>query len=293
MFIIPCGRGLDIRGWNEMNSFNGPIWTLTFEYIGNILYALVFRHLPTVILCILCAGTAIFTLDFTMGWDMFGILPYGPQYHVKGGWSLDPEQIYLGFTRLLYPFLCGLIISRILPKRRTEANPSGSPIRVKGGFIWASLILITILSVPCIGGTDGVPNGAYQAIMILLVFPILVLMGAGSTIKSPALTKVCKFLGDISYPIYITHYPLIYLHMGFVAEHPVGSIPTWMHAASAVGVFFTAVILAWGVFKAYDEPTRQWLTDHWLKGEQKLPMWLKVTAGALVVAAIALIVFKP
>ena len=31
MFIIPCGRGLDIRGWNEMNSFNGPIWTLTFE----------------------------------------------------------------------------------------------------------------------------------------------------------------------------------------------------------------------------------------------------------------------
>ena len=104
---------------------------------------------------------------------------------------------------------------------------------------------------------------------------------------------MCKFLGDISYPIYITHYPLIYLHMGFVAEHPVGSIPTWMHAASAVGVFFTAVILAWGVFKAYDEPTRQWLTDHWLKGEQKLPMWLKVTAGALVVAAIALIVFKP
>lgn len=307
MFIIPCGRGLDIRGWNEMNSFNGPIWTLTFEYIGNILYAFVFRHLPTIVLCILCAGTAIFTLDFTLGWDMFGMLPVkeyineagelmtwgGPQYHVKGGWSLDPAQIYLGFTRLLYPFLCGLIISRILPKRRTADNPSGSPIRLKGGFIWTSLILVTILSIPCIGGTDGVANGAYQAIMILLVFPVLVLMGAGSTIKSPALAKVCKFLGDISYPIYITHYPLIYLHMGFVAEHPVGSIPTWMHVASGVGVFFTAVILAWGVFKAYDEPTRKWLTDHWLKGEQKLPMWLKITTGVLVVAAIALIVFKP
>ena len=138
MFIIPCGRGLDIRGWNEMNSFNGPIWTLTFEYIGNILYALVFRHLPTVVLCILCAGTAIFTLDFTLGWDLFNMLPVhefvneagevitygGPQYHVKGGWSLDPAQIYLGFTRLLYPFLCGLIISRILPKRSTAENPS-------------------------------------------------------------------------------------------------------------------------------------------------------------------------
>ena len=244
MFIIPCGRGLDIRGWNEMNSFNGPIWTLTFEYIGNILYALLFRHLPTVVLCILCAGTAIFTLDFTLGWDLFNMLPVkefineagevvtygGPQYHVKGGWSLDPAQIYLGFTRLLYPFLCGLIISRILPNRRTAENPSGSPIRLKGGFIWTSLILITILSIPCITGEDGVANGLYQAIMILLVFPILVLAGAGSTIKNPALAKVCKFLGDISYPIYITHYPLIYMHMGFVAEHP--DIPTWMHVAS-------------------------------------------------------------
>lgn len=291
MFIIPCGRGLDIRGWNEMNSFNGPIWTLTFEYIGNILYALVFRHLPTVILCILCAGTAVFTLDFTLGWDLFNMLPNGPQYHVKGGWCLDPAQIYLGFTRLLYPFLCGLIISRILPKRRTADNPSGSPIHLKGGFIWTSLILITILSVPCIGGTDGFANGLYQAIMILAAFPVIVLMGAGSTIQNPAVAKVCKFLGDISYPIYITHYPLIYMHMGFVAEHP--DAPTWIHVVSGVGVFFFAIILAWGVFKAFDEPARQWLTDHWLKGEQKLPMWLKVTAGLLVAAAAALIIFKP
>lgn len=291
MFIIPCGRGLDIRGWNEMSSFNGPIWTLTFEYIGNILYALVFRHLPTVILCILCAGTAVFTLDFTLGWDLFNMLPNGPQYHVKGGWCLDPAQIYLGFTRLLYPFLCGLIISRILPKRRTADNPSGSPIHLKGGFIWTSLILITILSVPCISGTDGFANGLYQAIMILAAFPVIVLMGAGSTIQNPAVAKLCKFLGDISYPIYITHYPLIYMHMGFVAEHP--DAPTWIHVASGVGVFFFAIILAWGVFKAFDEPARQWLTDHWLKGERKLPMWLKVTAGLLVAAAAALIIFKP
>lgn len=290
-FMIPCGRGLDIRGWNEMNSFNGPNWTLTFEYIGNILYALVFRHLPTAVLCILCAGAAVFTLDFTLGWDMFGLLPGGPQYHVKGGWSLDPEQIYLGFTRLLYPFLCGLIISRILPKHRTEANPSGSPIRLKGGFIWTSLVLITILSVPCISGQDGVANGLYQAIMILFAFPLIVLMGAGSTIKNSSLAKVCKFLGDISYPIYITHYPLIYLHMGFVAEHP--DVPVWIHAASAAGVFFFSIILAWGVFKAFDEPSRKWLTEHWLKGEQKLPIWIKATAGVLVIAAILLIIFKP
>ena len=38
LLIIPCGNGLDIRGWGELNSFNGPQWTLTLEYIGNILY---------------------------------------------------------------------------------------------------------------------------------------------------------------------------------------------------------------------------------------------------------------
>ena len=291
-FMIPCGRGLDIRGWNEMNSFNGPNWTLTFEYIGNLLYALVLRHLPTVVLCILCVGTAIFTLDFTLGWDLFGFFgESGPQYHVKGGWSLDPVQIYLGFTRLLYPFLCGLIISRILPKHRSATNPSGSPIRLDGGFIWASLILITILSIPCISGHDGVANGMYQAGMILFIFPLIVLIGAGSTIKNPALAKVCKFLGDISYPIYITHYPLIYLHMSFVAENP--NAPLWIHVASAAGVFFFAILLAWGVFKAFDEPARKWLTDHWLKGEQRLPLWIKVTAIVLVLSAILLIIFKP
>ncbi len=36
-----------------------------------------------------------------------------PHYTVIGGWSLTPDQIYIAFTRLLYPFLCGLLISRI------------------------------------------------------------------------------------------------------------------------------------------------------------------------------------
>ena len=268
LLMIPCGMGLDIRGWGEMNSFNGPNWTLTFEYIGNVLYALIFRHLPTLVLCILCAGAAIFTLDFTLGWDLFGFFGESdPQYHVKGGWSLDPLQIYLGFARLLYPFLCGLIISRLLPKYRSASNPSGSPIHIKGGFIWASLILIAILSVPCINGKDGIANGAYQAVTILFAFPFLVLLGAGSTISNPKLAKTCKFLGDISYPIYITHYPLIYMHMSFVTEHP--DAPAWIHIASAAGVFIMSIIIAWGVYKAYDEPVREWLTEHWLKRRNK------------------------
>ena len=277
LLVIPCGNGLDIRGWGELNSFNGPQWTLTLEYIGNILYAFIFRRLPKIGLAILCGVCAFFTLDLTMGWDVFGLFPFreitgpdgaaitvgGPQYNVIGGWSLELQQIYIAFTRLLYPFLCGLLISRILPSHRTEQNPSGSPIHLRGGFWWCSLAIVLILAMPCIGGKQGIPDGLFQAVSILVLFPLIVLAGAGSKTTDKRSTAVCKWLGGISYPIYITHYPLMYMQMNWVAGHP--DAPLWQHIAVSAGIFFMSVILAWGLLKAYDEPVREWLKEHWLK----------------------------
>ena len=279
LFMIPCGPGLDIRGWGEMNSFNGPNWSLTLEYIGNILYAFIFRRLPKWGLAILLAVAAFFTLDLTLGWDVLNIFGPakafttpegqtvmfgGPHYSVIGGWSLTKDQIYIGLTRLMYPFICGLLISRILPSHMSKDNPSGSPIRVKGGFWWASLLLVVLFSIPCIGGKDGVPNGIYQAFCILLMFPVIVLMGAGSKTTHKFSTKVCTFLGELSYPLYITHYPFIYMHMCFVKDHP--DAPLWINIAISVGVVVVSVITAWCVYKAYDVPVREWLKVHWLHG---------------------------
>ena len=262
LFIIPCGPRLDIRGWGELNSFNGPVWTLTLEYIGNILYAFVLRHLPRIALAILCVVTAFFTLDVTLGWNVLGLFEE-PHYTVIGGWSLSPDQIYIGFTRLLYPFLCGLLISRILPLHRSDSNPSGSPIHLKGGFWWCALAIVLILATPNIGGKMGTADGLFQAISILILFPLIVLAGAGSRTTDPKSTAVCKWLGDISYPIYITHYPLIYMQMDWVAQHP--DAPLWQHIIVAAGVFFLAIIMAWGLLKIYDMPVREWLKEHWLK----------------------------
>ena len=262
LLMIPCSNRLDIRGWGELNSFNGPQWTLTLEYIGNILYAFVLRHLPKAALAALCACCAFFTLDLTMGWNVFGLLE-APHYNVIGGWSLTPDQIYIAFTRLLYPFLCGLLISRILPAHRTQENPSGSPIRIKGGFWWCALAIVVILATPCIGGKQGLADGLFQAIAILVIFPLIVLTGAGSQTTDKRSTAICKWLGEISYPIYITHYPLIYMQMDFAAKHP--NAAPWQHVAVAAGVFFMAILIARCVFKAYDLPVRAWLTEHWLK----------------------------
>lgn len=50
-------------------------------------------------------------------------------------------------------------------------------------------------------------DGLYQAVCILILFPLLVLAGAGSKTTDAKSTAVCKWMGEISYPLYITHFP--------------------------------------------------------------------------------------
>lgn len=261
LLMIPCGPKLDIRGWMETNSFNGPNWSLTLEYIGNILYAFILRKLPKAILALLCVACAFMTLDLTLGWDVFGFFP-DPKYDVIGGWAIVPDQIYIAFARLLYPFICGLLISRILPGRSTESNPSGSPVRMKGAFWWAALIIVVIFALPQIGGRSCFADGLYQAVAIILLFPFVMLMGAGAAPKGRS-AAICKWLGEISYPVYMVHFPFVYMQKAWVSTHL--DAPAWMHVGLNIGIIIVAVSLAWGCYKLYDLPVRSWLTEHWLK----------------------------
>ena len=43
--MVPLLPSMDIRGWQEMYPLNGPAWSLFFEYIANLLYALVVHAL--------------------------------------------------------------------------------------------------------------------------------------------------------------------------------------------------------------------------------------------------------
>ena len=253
--MIPCGAGMDIRGWGEMNSFNGANWSLTWEYVGNILYALVFRRLPKIGLAILATAAAFCTLDLCLDWNVFGLLTEGHaghRYTVIGGWSLTAEQVYVGLTRLFYPFIIGLLISRI-----------GKFIKVKNGFWWCSLILAVLFSIPCVGGADNILNGVYNATCILVLMPLVVMMGAGSHIKGEKSAKVCNFLGEISYPLYITHYPLMYMQMNWAWSHP--DAPAYAHVMVCIGCFLLSIGIAYACLKLYDIPVRKWLTEKWLK----------------------------
>lgn len=256
LLMIPAGTGLDIRGWGETNSLNGPNWSLTFEYIGNILYAFVLRRLPTVVLGMFCVASAFLTMNLALGWDVFGFFAQ-PKYDVIGGWSITPDQMYVGFSRLLYPFLCGLLISRLLPKFITKENPSGSPLGIRGGFWWASLLLVVLFAVPQIGGKSCVADGLYQVFAIVVMFPVIVLIGAGSKTTDKRSAKWCETLGNISYPLYITHFPLMYMQMAWVSSHK--DSPVWHHVVLNLGILLVAIGIAWAFLKLYDEPVRAWL----------------------------------
>jgi peptidoglycan/LPS O-acetylase OafA/YrhL len=88
-------------------------------------------------------------------------------------------------------------------------------------------------------------------------------------VRSGAAQRLCRFLGDISYPIYITHYPLIYTYTAWVATHKV-SLREGLPVAALV--YLVAVALAYGCLKFYDEPVREWLRKKVLSGTVPKPI---------------------
>jgi len=256
--LIPLPNTMDIRGWAETNPLNGPAWSLQWEYIANILYALIFRRLSKVTLGICVAIFAVLTIILCLNIDVTGFLAERDwaSYTVVGGWSTTPDQFQVGLTRLLYPFFCGLLVSRV-----------GKLIKVKGAFWWCSLMILVVLAMPWMGlGTEGESrwtNGLYEAFVILICFPLIVAIGAGSSVKGGKSAAINKFLGDISYPLYITHYPLIYLQMSWAETHK--DAPLGMHIFVAVCIIILAIFVAYGAYRLYDLPVREWLKKKWFK----------------------------
>jgi peptidoglycan/LPS O-acetylase OafA/YrhL len=236
--MLPVPLSMDIRGWTEMYPLNGPAWTLFFEYIANILYALFIRNFSNKVLAVLAflAGCALIHLAVT-----------SPKGDVIGGWSIEPAQLRIGFSRLLYPFFAGLLLSRM-----------GKLIHLKNSFFWCSMLIVAVLSIPRIGGSGHLwMNGLYDSLSIIFIFPLIVFLGASGEVKGKFASRLCKFFGDISYPVYITHYPVIYIYTGWVYDN---KVPLREAFPSGLLVLLTCIVLAYACVKLYDQPVRQWLS---------------------------------
>ena len=240
--LIPVGKGLDIRGWNEMHPLNGPAWSLYYEYIANIIYALFLRKASRTLLTVLTLIAAAVTLHYALT---------NPKGDIIGGWSLDPAQIRIGFTRLAFPFLAGMLLAKTVKLRFT-----------KNAFLSASALLIVILSVPRLGGSEALwMNGLYECFCLMIMFPLIVWLGAGGSVKGKKASAICRFLGNISYPLYITHYPIMYIYMGWVYNNNLTLAQSWPYGILTAVV---SVLVAYLSMKLYDLPVREWLRKRFL-----------------------------
>jgi peptidoglycan/LPS O-acetylase OafA/YrhL len=175
----------------------------------------------------------------------------GSQGDVIGGWSLNAPQLHIGFARLLYPFFAGILLCRM-----------GKLIHIKSAFAVSSLLIIIVLSIPRIGGSEHLwMNGLYESFSIIILFPLIVSIGAGGKITGKFAMKACKFFGDISYPLYITHYPLIYLYTGWVVKN---KVPASQGFGYGLLLFVGSIAIAYASLKLYDEPVREWLKKRFL-----------------------------
>ena len=90
------------------------------------------------------------------------------------------------------------------------------------------------------------------------------LRGAGRLARRCGGGRLCRFLGELSFPVYIMHFPLAYMQMAWVKAH--ADAPLAQHIAVNVSVYILAVAIAWAAYKLYDIPVRQWLS-----GKRKEP----------------------
>lgn len=248
IFMIPALPGVpyEIRGNGEMFPLNGPMWSLFFEYLGNIVYATIIRRFSTKVLAMMTLLLGVlhawFFVGNVSGYDMVGV-----------GWTIDDINFWGGFIRMLFPFSVGMLLARTF-----------RPRKVKGAFVICSLLLVALFSVPYIPSEGAVSiNSLYEVVCITFVFPFIVWLGANGCGGGGFMAKAVKFLGDISYPLYIVHYPIMYVFYAWLIENKFYTLQDcW---GVALLVILSLIALAFLCMKLYDEPIRRWLSKHLLK----------------------------
>lgn len=244
LFMLPALPGTmpEVRGNGEMFPLNGPSWSLFFEYIGSIGYALWLHRLSRRSLWIFTVLSGVALAVWTLS-DMSG------SYHTGFGWSMADYGFVGGLLRLSFSFSAGLLMAR-----------GFKPMRVRAcGFAVCSALIVAMLAMPYIttDGSKSIANACYDLICTLLVFPTVVYIGASTPNGSGISDRVCRFLGSISYPVYIIHYPMMYLFYAYVWSEGLTFAQTWPVAAA---ICLGAIILARLFLKYYDEPLRACLS---------------------------------
>ncbi|MCX2738641.1 acyltransferase family protein [Pontibacter anaerobius] len=223
-FLIPFPV-MEERAFN-LFGLNAPSWSLFWEYVANIVYALILYRLSRRYLVVLTvlAGVALCCVSYRAG-------------NLLGGWA--GENFWDGGARIAYSFSAGLLIYR-----------SNWVIKNRIGFIGLAILLSLAFVMPHFEW-----NWVAEAMVVLFYFPLLVALGAGSSL-SLGLEKFCVFSGKISYPLYMTHYAAIWMFGNYFTSSKPGANELFLIVLTGTVLL---VGIAYVVMVVYDIPVRRYL----------------------------------
>ena len=167
------------RQWGTAFPFNMAQWSLTFEVFANAIFAVIAPRLTTRLLIGLVAASAALLIALA--------LKNGDTYA-----GFNQNNFVFGFARVMFPFFAGVLVFRF--RRR----PRHAPLVAIGLMI----ALVAFIMVPASHA------GLLTLPYIILLFPAVIFLGAAVDV-GPKLSNAFRFLGTLSYPLYILQSPIL------------------------------------------------------------------------------------
>jgi peptidoglycan/LPS O-acetylase OafA/YrhL len=207
---------------------NAPAWSLFWEYVANIFYALLLIRIGRRFLLVLTLFAAI----------LLCYVCYR-SHSLMGGW--DGHSFWDGGARIFFSFLAGLLIYRY-----------NWIIKNKLGFIGLAILLMLAFLMPFSKW-----NWLSEPVVVVFYFPLIVALGAGATLTQ-GFKKICVFSGKISYPLYMTHYAVIWMFGHYYTTYKPGTTQLFLIVTMSM---LLLVGIAYLVMMVYDIPVRKYLSS--------------------------------
>ena len=216
-----------LPGGGALFPLNSPSWSLFWEYVANLGYALGLWRVRRSVLVVLLVVSA------------FGL---GHVAYVSGSlWGgYSHRSFWDGAARVSYSFLGGLLVYR-----------SGWIIRNPLGYVGTSILLLATLMFPY----GRWWNAAAETVVVIFGFPLIVACGAGTS-STGLVGGVCRFFGRVSYPLYMTHNAAITLFARYHRQHRPSGIELGLIVWLAT---ILLLVVAAAALRLYDEPVRAFL----------------------------------